>query len=90
MAFITKKTSHSYEVLVAIASNPAFVFGDFVRTRKKHGMKTAPFEHCFGCGHSFTDDENVYFGTVKGKGNIFFCKDCADKYCTEKKSEEDI
>ena len=89
MAAITKTTTRSYEILTAVASKPIFVFGEFIRIRKKRGLKTRRFEHCFGCGHGFKDEENVYFGAVKRKGNIFFCKACADKYCTENKSEED-
>lgn len=80
---ITKVTTISYEILKAIASKPGFVYGEFKEIRIKLEMSIARFKECFGCDHSFTDDEHVYFGCVKDRGNIFFCKNCAEKYNTE-------
>ena len=84
---ITKKYSSSHEVIHAIASKPFMKFGKFMEVRRRNGQTTASWERCFACNHDFTEDEDVYFGTVAKKGNIFFCKSCADKYNTEKKAE---
>lgn len=80
---ITKHVTKTYKVLKAIADKPIFVYGEFKAIRLKRGMSIARFEKCFACNYDFKDDESVYFGCVKGKGNIFFCKICAEKYNTE-------
>ena len=80
---ITKTTTKAYEVLKAIAEKPVFVYGEFKEIRLKRGMSISRFEKCFDCSHSFADDEPVYFGCVEEKGNIFFCKSCAEKNNTE-------
>jgi len=76
---IVKTTTNSYDVLFVNADKPIFVFGDFIKTREKHGMSTAKFKKCFCCGHSFKDDEDVYFASIEHEGNMFFCHDCALK-----------
>jgi hypothetical protein len=81
---ITKRSVHTYKVLQALSAAPVFVYGEFKKSRLKHGMSIARFEKCFGCNHAFADDEPVFFGCVEGKGNIFFCKECAEKYDTRK------
>jgi len=86
---ITKTTTISYEILKVIADKPVFVYGEFKEIRLKRGMSIARFEKCFACDHSFVDDEPVYFGCVKDRGNIFFCRTCAEKYDTEKSHELD-
>lgn len=87
---ITKKYSNTYEIIHAIASKPFMKFGKFIEARKRRGMSTVMWDKCFGCDHDFTDDEDVYVGTVTEKGNIFFCKSCVEKYNTEKKIEGEI
>jgi len=83
---ITKRYTNSYEVLKSIADKPIFIFGDFKDIRLKNHMSIAKFKRCFACSHPFVDDEGVYFGCVKGKGNVFFCKSCAEEYNTEGKT----
>lgn len=85
---ITKHSTSTYEVLTAKADEPIFQYGNFKESRLKHGMSISRFEKCFSCNHHFTNDEAVYFGCVSGKGNIFFCKSCAEKYNTEAKGNE--
>jgi hypothetical protein len=80
---ITKTTTISYEILKAIADKPIFIYGEFKQIRLVRKMSIARFEKCFGCNHAFKNDEPVYFGCVKDRGNIFFCKTCAEKYNTE-------
>ena len=79
---ITKKYSKTYKVIKVIASEPFMKFGKFIEIRKMRGISTAKWKKCFACNHSFTEDEDVYMGTVSQKGNIFFCKSCAEKYDT--------
>jgi hypothetical protein len=86
---ITKTTTISYEVLQAKADEPIFTYGEFKESRLKHRMSISRFEKCFGCDHSFADDEPVYFGCVKDRGNIFFCKTCVEKYDMEGENHAD-
>jgi len=88
--FITKKSTNSYEIIHAMANKPFMKFGKFIVVRRRRGMSTEMWEKCFGCNRDFTDDEDVYVGTVTKKGNIFFCKSCVEKYNTEKKIEGEI
>ena len=83
MVNITKRSVNTYKILSVISDNPAFLFGEFKESRIKHGMSTARFEKCFKCNHRFTNDEPVYFACVSQKGNVFFCKDCADECSKE-------
>jgi hypothetical protein len=81
---IVKKTTSTYDVLVALPSKPLWAWGDFKTARENRGLSTGQFAHCFACGRGFADDEQVYFCTIKQKGNRFMCKACAEKYSTEK------
>jgi len=51
--------------------------GDFMRTRKKRGLKTKPFEKCFCCGHKFLEHEIPVVAKVSKIGNRFICSKCA-------------
>jgi len=84
---ITKKYSNTYRVIHAIANKPFMPFGEFMGTRKRMGLSTERWEKCFACNHGFTEEEDVYIGTVSQKGNIFFCKSCVEKYNTEIEKE---
>ena len=80
---IVKHTTTTYEILKVIADKPIFVYGKFKKIRLERGMSISRWAKCFSCNHVFKDDEPVYFGCVRNKGNIFFCKDCSEKYNTE-------
>ena len=67
-------------MLKAILGKPVFTFGKFKEGRKKYNLPISKYEKCFFCNHLFTDGEEAYLGCVSGKGNIFFCKSCAEKY----------
>jgi len=69
--------------MAAFPGKPFGTWGKFKEVRDRHGLKTEPFSHCFACNHEFTEEENVYFCTVKPSGNRFMCKKCAEKYSTE-------
>jgi hypothetical protein len=83
MTQIVKKTTNTYDVLTAMPSNPLWTWGDFKVKRERMGLSTGQFAHCFACGHAFDSAEQVYFCTIKQKGNRFMCKECAEKYSTE-------
>ena len=82
---ITKHTTTTYELLQVFAYES--IYGSFKESRLRHGLSISRFEKCFACNHHFTEDESVYLGCVKVKGNFFFCKSCAEKYNTEKEEE---
>lgn len=84
MSIITKTRVETFKVLRAYASEPYMKFGTFIKQRKHHGLSTEKWEKCFACEHAFEDDEDIYLGSVTRRGNIAFCKSCAEKYNTEK------
>ena len=73
---IKKTTTKKYEVKI-FPNAWNIEFGKFIEARKKHGLKTKPFEHCFCCGHAFTEHEIPVVAQVSGKGNLFVCTECA-------------
>lgn len=76
---LTKVTTKKYEVKFFPGSWD-MKHGKFISTRKRMGMKTAPYEKCFVCGYKFTDDEVPVFITVSnGIGNRFACAQCAER-----------
>lgn len=76
---IIKITTHKYDVTFYPFSPMVFIWKDFKRIRKAHGMSTANFDHCFCCDHKFNEDEKLVVVNVKGKGNRFACQDCLKK-----------
>jgi hypothetical protein len=84
MAEIIKKSIRRYEVVAANSKQPFAYYKNFRDARLKRNMPMGKYEHCFGCGHAFDKDEQVYFGSVRPKGNILFCHDCANKYATDR------
>ena len=75
---IKKTTTKQYEVTI-IPGVWKIPFGKFIEVREKHGLKTKPFEHCFCCGHAFTNDEIPVMASVSSKGNLFVCAKCAEQ-----------
>lgn len=51
---------------------------DLILIRKRNGLSTKEFDHCFCCGREFRENEIPRAGTVCGIGNRFFCKSCAE------------
>jgi len=80
---LTKTTKKTYEIRQIRWEKPAFKWGKFRDTRKKHGMSVSKFEKCFFCEHKFAEEEDMYIGTVSIEGNRMFCLECANKYKEE-------
>lgn len=75
---ITKTVTKIYEI-TPVGKDFLSTAGEFIRYRKKIGLKTEPFERCFVCGRKFADNETPRVCIVKGIGNRFICKECEDK-----------
>lgn len=74
----TKITTKKYEVKF-FPGSWNMKHGKFIKIRQAHGLKTKPYETCFCCERRFADEEIPVFITVSGIGNMFACRECADK-----------
>lgn len=76
---ITKVTTRKYDVKFYPNSPIEFVWKDFKRIREINKQSISKFDHCFCCGHKFSDEEKLIVVTVKGEGNRFACQKCLEK-----------
>ena len=76
---ITKVTTRKYDVKFYPNSPIKFVWKDFKRIREINKQSISKFDHCFCCGHKFSDEEKLIVVTVKGEGNRFACQKCLEK-----------
>ncbi|MZQ97180.1 MAG: hypothetical protein GT601_05855 [Acidaminobacter sp.] len=76
---LVKVTEKKYSIVFYGEKVWKMTHKNFLNSRKFYGMTTKEFEKCFICEKTIDLDEVPIFIKVKGVGNRFACRKCAEK-----------